>query len=166
VTSREPVSSCDRRKQTSSQILRHGRSEIEPPGRGGRRRKTSRFIRPAFPAQPIIGHTRAHTTSTSARSATPPTETQKQTRALTLQRLDDQRAGARHDRHGSLTVLNGQLDGHTETFPVASRLGDVFSDFLGGLCGRGRGCQSMAGESGGDGAIEHMRRENEFGVHP
>jgi hypothetical protein len=30
-----------------------------------------------------------------------------------------------------LTVLDGQLDGDTETLPVTSGLGDIFTDLLG-----------------------------------
>lgn len=37
------------------------------------------------------------------------------TRGL-LEGLDDERGGSGHDRDGSLTVLDGQLDGDTETF--------------------------------------------------
>lgn len=50
-----------------------------------------------------------------------------------LERLDDERRSRGYDRGGGLTVLDGELDGHTETLPVASRLGNVFSDLLGGL---------------------------------
>jgi hypothetical protein len=53
---------------------------------------------------------------------------------LTLKSLDDQRASRGNDRDGGLTVLDSQLDGDTETLPVTSGLGNVFSDLLGGLC--------------------------------
>ena len=52
------------------------------------------------------------------------------TRGL-LERLDDERRGRRDDRDGSLTVLDGKLDSDTETLPVASGLGDIFTDLLG-----------------------------------
>ena len=50
-----------------------------------------------------------------------------------LESLDDERGGGGDDGDGRLTVLDGELDGDTETLPVAGRLGDVFSDLLGGL---------------------------------
>ena len=52
---------------------------------------------------------------------------------LTLQRLDDQSTGSRDDGNGSLTVLDGELASDSETLPVASSFGNVFSDLLGGL---------------------------------
>lgn len=52
------------------------------------------------------------------------------TRGL-LERLDDERRGRGDDRDGSLTVLNGKLDSDTETLPVTSGLGNVFTDLLG-----------------------------------
>lgn len=51
----------------------------------------------------------------------------------TLQSLDDERRRRRDDGHLSLTVLHRQLDGDTETLPVARRLRDVLTDLLGGL---------------------------------
>jgi len=50
-----------------------------------------------------------------------------------LEGLDDERRSRGDDRDGSLTVLDGELDGHAETLPVASSLGDVLSDLLGRL---------------------------------
>lgn len=52
------------------------------------------------------------------------------TRGL-LEGLDDKGGGGGNDRDGSLTVLDGQADGDAETLPVASGLGDVFTDLLG-----------------------------------
>lgn len=52
------------------------------------------------------------------------------TRGL-LEGLDDQGRGGGHDGDGGLTVLDGQADGHAETLPVASGLGDIFTDLLG-----------------------------------
>ena len=49
---------------------------------------------------------------------------------LTLERLDDERACAGDDADGCLTVLDGELDGHAETLPCASRLCDIFTDLL------------------------------------
>ena len=51
-----------------------------------------------------------------------------------LQGLDDEGGGGWDDRDGGLTVLDGELDGDTETLPVTGSLGNVFSDLLGGLC--------------------------------
>ena len=48
-----------------------------------------------------------------------------------FQGLDDEGAGGVDDGDGSLTVLDGQLNGHSKTFPVSGGLGDVFSDLLG-----------------------------------
>lgn len=73
------------------------------------------------------------------------------TRGL-LEGLDDERRGSGDNRDRSLTVLDGQLDGDTETFlsmvsvrqkssflfhsscthPVTGSLGDIFTDLLGG----------------------------------
>ena len=52
------------------------------------------------------------------------------TRGL-LEGLDDKGGGGGNDRDGGLTVLDGQADGDAETLPVASGLGDVFTDLLG-----------------------------------
>lgn len=52
------------------------------------------------------------------------------TRGL-LERLDDERRGRGDDRDGSLTVLDGKLDSDTQTLPVTSGLGNVFTDLLG-----------------------------------
>lgn len=65
------------------------------------------------------------------------------TRGL-LERLDDERRGGGDNGNGSLTVLDGKLDGNTETLPVTSGLGNVFTDLLGretkrtNLGGKGR----------------------------
>lgn len=53
------------------------------------------------------------------------------TRGL-LEGLDDERRGSGDNRDRSLTVLDGQLDGDTETFPVTGSLGDIFTNLLGG----------------------------------
>ena len=52
------------------------------------------------------------------------------TRGL-LEGLDDKGGGGGNDRDGGLTVLDGQADGDAETLPVASGLGDIFTDLLG-----------------------------------
>ena len=53
------------------------------------------------------------------------------TRGL-LESSDDQGRGRGNNGNLSLTVLDGQLNGDTETLPVSSTLGNVFSDLLGG----------------------------------
>lgn len=50
-----------------------------------------------------------------------------------LEGADDEGGGGGHNGDGGLTVLDGELNGHAETFPVAGGLGDVFTDFFGGL---------------------------------
>jgi hypothetical protein len=52
------------------------------------------------------------------------------TRGL-LESLDDQGRGGGNNGDLSLTVLDGQLNSDTETLPVSSTLGNVFSDLLG-----------------------------------
>ena len=48
-----------------------------------------------------------------------------------LKGLDDEGGSGGNDGDGGLTVLDGQLDSDTETLPVTSGLGDIFTD----LCG-------------------------------
>jgi hypothetical protein len=48
-----------------------------------------------------------------------------------LEGLDDERRSGGNNGDGGLTVLDGQFDRDTETLPVASGLGDIFTD----LCG-------------------------------
>ncbi|KAI9367870.1 hypothetical protein BJX61DRAFT_526488 [Aspergillus egyptiacus] len=48
-----------------------------------------------------------------------------------LQGLDDEGRGGGHNRDLSLTVLDGELDSNTETFPVTSVLGNIFTNLLG-----------------------------------
>jgi hypothetical protein len=48
-----------------------------------------------------------------------------------LEGLDDEGGSGGNDGDGGLTVLDGQLDGDTETFPVTSGLGDIFTDLYG-----------------------------------
>jgi hypothetical protein len=48
------------------------------------------------------------------------------TRGL-LQGLDDKRRSRGDDGDGGLTVLDGELDSDTETFPVTSGLGNIFT---------------------------------------
>lgn len=48
-----------------------------------------------------------------------------------LEGLDDQGRGGGNNRDRGLTVLDGELDSHTETLPVTSVLGNVFTDLLG-----------------------------------
>lgn len=50
-----------------------------------------------------------------------------------LEGLDDEGGSRGDDRDGGLTVLDGELDGDTESLPVASSLGNVLSNLLGGL---------------------------------
>lgn len=50
-----------------------------------------------------------------------------------LEGADDEGGSGGNDGDGSLTVLDGELHSHTETLPVASGLGDVFTDFFRGL---------------------------------
>ena len=52
------------------------------------------------------------------------------TRGL-LEGLDDQRRGGGDNRDSGLTVLDGQTHSHTQTLPVASVLGNVFTNLLG-----------------------------------
>jgi len=47
-----------------------------------------------------------------------------------LERLDDEGGGRGDDGDGGLTVLDGELDGDAEAFPVACCFGDVFTDLL------------------------------------
>jgi hypothetical protein len=49
------------------------------------------------------------------------------TRGL-LEGLDDEGGSGGNDGDGGLTVLDGQLDSDTETLPVTSGLGDIFTD--------------------------------------
>lgn len=49
-----------------------------------------------------------------------------------LQGLDDQRGSGRNNGDLGLTVLDGQLNSDSETLPVTSGLGDIFTDLLGG----------------------------------
>ena len=51
-------------------------------------------------------------------------------RVLTLESLDDKGGSGGDDVNLSLTVLDGKLDGHTETLPSAGRLCDIFTDLL------------------------------------
>ena len=59
-----------------------------------------------------------------------------------LEGLDDEGRSGGNDGDGGLTVLDGQLDSDTETLPVTSGLGDIFTDlyglvrliFFGGVC--------------------------------
>jgi len=47
-----------------------------------------------------------------------------------LQGLDDERRGRGDDGNRGLTVLDGELDGDTESFPVSSCFCDIFSNLL------------------------------------
>jgi len=47
-----------------------------------------------------------------------------------LERLDDEGGGRWDDGDGGLTILDGESNGHAETFPVTSGFGNVFSDLL------------------------------------
>lgn len=48
-----------------------------------------------------------------------------------LKGLDDEGRSGGDDGNGGLTVLDGQLDGDTETLPVTGGLGDIFTDLYG-----------------------------------
>jgi hypothetical protein len=50
-----------------------------------------------------------------------------------LEGLDDQRRGRGDDRDSGLTVLDGELDGDSQTLPVASGFGNIFTDPAMGL---------------------------------
>lgn len=54
-------------------------------------------------------------------------------RRRTLEGADDKGRGGGDDGADGLTVLDGELDGHAETLPVAGSLGDILSDLLGRL---------------------------------
>lgn len=78
-----------------------------------------------------------------------------------LEGLDDKGRGGRNNGDGSLPVLDSELDSHSETFPVTSGLGNVFSDLLGGetkgtdLGGQsGRGTDLTTGRSEVDDLFE------------
>jgi hypothetical protein len=45
-----------------------------------------------------------------------------------LEGLDDERGSGGNDGDSGLTVLDGQPDGDTETLPVTSGLGDIFTN--------------------------------------
>jgi hypothetical protein len=49
---------------------------------------------------------------------------------LTLESLDDEGRSGGDDVDLCLTVLDGELDGNTETLPCASRLCDIFTDLF------------------------------------
>lgn len=53
-----------------------------------------------------------------------------------LEGADDEGRGGGDDGADGLTVLDRELDGDTESLPVAGGLGDVLSDLLGRLCER------------------------------
>lgn len=55
-----------------------------------------------------------------------------------LEGTDDKGGRGGDNGDGSLTVLDGELDGDTESLPVAGGLGDILSDLLGGLLRVGR----------------------------
>jgi len=48
-----------------------------------------------------------------------------------LQGLDQQSTGTWHNRHGSLTVLNGKLDGHFQALVVLGVLANVVTNLFG-----------------------------------
>jgi hypothetical protein len=48
-----------------------------------------------------------------------------------LEGLDDKGRSGGNNGDGGLTVLDGQADGNAETLPVASVLGDIFTNLLG-----------------------------------
>ena len=50
----------------------------------------------------------------------------------TLESLDHKGGGGGDDGNSSLTVLDGELHGNAQALPCSGRLGDIFSDLLGG----------------------------------
>merc|ERR1719489_361276 len=48
-----------------------------------------------------------------------------------LEGADEESRSAGNDAHRRLTILNGQLDGDAETFPVLRRFCDIITNFLG-----------------------------------
>ena len=48
----------------------------------------------------------------------------------TLESLDDKGGGGGDDVNLGLTVLDGKLNGYTETLPSTRSLGDIFTDLL------------------------------------
>jgi len=66
-----------------------------------------------------------------------------------LQGLDDQGGGGGHNVDLGLTVLDGQLDGDLQTFPVLGGLGDVVTDLL----GRQTQGTDLGSEGGGGGDL-------------
>jgi hypothetical protein len=48
-----------------------------------------------------------------------------------LESTDDEGRSGGNNRDRGLTVLDGELDGDTETFPVTGSLGNIFTNFLG-----------------------------------
>jgi len=48
-----------------------------------------------------------------------------------LERLDDHRASAGHNADGSLTVLDGQLDGDLQALPLLGVLANIVTNLLG-----------------------------------
>ena len=61
-----------------------------------------------------------------------------------LESADDEGGGGGDDGDGSLTVLDGELDSDLQALPVASSLGDIFTDLLGRQTER----TDLGGESG------------------
>lgn len=51
----------------------------------------------------------------------------------TLESFDDEGRGGGNDGNGGLTVLDGELDGDTQTLPSTSGLCDILTDLLGCL---------------------------------
>jgi hypothetical protein len=47
--------------------------------------------------------------------------------------LDKEGGSRRHNRDGSLTVLDGELHSDAKTLPVLGGLGNIFTDLLGRL---------------------------------
>lgn len=63
-----------------------------------------------------------------------------------LEGADDERRCRGNDGDSGLTVLDGELDGHTKTLPVAGGLGDVFTDLFGRLFAKGAQRQQLQPE--------------------
>merc|ERR1739848_497143 len=47
-----------------------------------------------------------------------------------LEGADEERRGAGNNAHRCLTILNRQLDGDAESFPILGRFGDIITNFF------------------------------------
>jgi hypothetical protein len=82
-----------------------------------------------------------------------------------LEGLNDEGGSGGHNRNLSLTILDGELDGHTETLPVTSVLGDIFTNLLGRQTkGTDLGSQSRLGTNLTTGHTEVAIQVVSFGI--